>query len=239
MLEITDYIPSARLSGCGADNATLCGEWAERLRGSTSFTLAECQFSNASFDAFLTAIAGESSLEQLALIDGTLCADQIEKLMAVVSVHPSLDTLDVSGNDLGDGAVYTICKVLSQCGALHTLSLSRIGMSDIGLKHLAQTVSAHSSLQMEQIDLSRNSLTNDSLAGLNTMVGSLPTLLYLKLSGNQIDPEVIKEIKRHDDLLIDGGQRHSFWIPSRNTVDPTDFRGDTIPQAHRLLPEYV
>lgn len=112
-----------------------------------------------------------------------------EKLGDIVKnlTKNQLTILDISENEIRDADLQVISAFLPIAKGLKTIKLSRNFIGDEGIKTLCGAISG---LNVQSIDLSGNSITNEGLGSLLKFANSNRRLRLLNMRRNQIDSKV-------------------------------------------------
>lgn len=94
-----------------------------------------------------------------------------------------ISTLDISYNDIGDGAAASLGDVVLGCG-ISVLNASSNAFSGLGAKILSSTLATCTDLQ--SLDLSNNTLSDEGGVAVAALAGSHPALCWLSLRHTDI-----------------------------------------------------
>ncbi|XP_059814154.1 NACHT, LRR and PYD domains-containing protein 14-like [Hypanus sabinus] len=136
----------------------------------------------------------ECNLQKLRLERVGLTQSGAKDLASALSTNPSLTELQLSDNELGDSGVKLVSAALRNPGCkIQKLVLDNVGLTDSGIEDLGCALS--SNLSLTELDLGWNSLTDRSVPGLRRLILTLPSLVWIRLGGNQFSETGRKELR--------------------------------------------
>ncbi|XP_072891157.1 NACHT, LRR and PYD domains-containing protein 3-like [Hemitrygon akajei] len=102
--------------------------------------------------------------------------------------------LYLGDNKLGDTGVKLMSVGLRnpEC-KIQKLRLDNVGLTDSGIEDLSSALSTN--LSLTELDLGWNSLTDRSVPGLRRLILTLPSLVWIRLGGNQFSETGRKELR--------------------------------------------
>ncbi|UOB16523.1 sister chromatid cohesion protein PDS5 [Abyssalbus ytuae] len=160
--------------------------------------------------------SGEEELKVLTLESTDMHLVNPEHLESLLR-HQTLEVLNLSRNQLGDGGAEAISAGLGANQQLHTLDLSNNGIRNKGIGELAKALKSNTTLC--KLDLSYNQLSKAGAIALRDMLKGNKALTELSLLGNpNIPGEILDDIEdyldrnRRDELLqlLEHNQPNAF-----------------------------
>lgn len=124
-------------------------------------------------------------------------------LLSGIAQDGDVETLDLSGNYVGDGGLAPILSIVNRFYRLKTLRLADNGIKNNGVRLLAHVIRNHGSLTA--LDLSKNSITRTAGRDLLNLVASMPKLTSIDLSGTHIDSTMMEKIEKRLSVNSEGG----------------------------------
>ena len=106
-------------------------------------------------------------------------------LAALTTAFPGLDTLVLTGNELGDDGAAALARWKS-LAQVRVLYLTACGLGADGLRAIAAALLAAGPARLEKLTLARNELGDAGAAALATAGPALPRLAYLELLDSEI-----------------------------------------------------
>lgn len=105
--------------------------------------------------------------------------------LAILIPSNKLEVLNLAQNNLYDiSYLFSVNKNLTQ---LKNLNASSNRLDDKSMENLANEISDYEKISIEKLNLSNNRLTERSLKGLCKLIQSIPSLIELDISSNQIN----------------------------------------------------
>ncbi|XP_067407407.1 MHC class II transactivator [Emydura macquarii macquarii] len=128
------------------------------------------------------------NLRKLEFALGPVCGLQgFLKLVEILPAFPSLQHLDLdalSGNEIGDEGVKSLCEVFSQLTSLETLNLSQNKITDVGARQLATALPSLSSLRT--LSLYNNYICDAGVENIAKILPAMASLRVLHVQCNKI-----------------------------------------------------
>ncbi|XP_019096328.1 PREDICTED: RAN GTPase-activating protein 2-like [Camelina sativa] len=153
--------------------------------------------------AIAACLAAKRHLKKLNLSQNDLedegCVDIVEKnegaiafVNALKSSAPSLEVIELAGNNITDEAAPAIAACLAAKRHLKKLNLSQNDLEDQGCVDIVESME---DLELEYVDMSYNKLTRGGALNLAHIVVTKESLKMLNIDGNMISIRGIEEVK--------------------------------------------
>ena len=152
----------------------------EQLRLLTALNVSGYNITDQGVDMITAVLLETVSLTKLDLSNTMLSSVKATKINSSLKNIKSLKVLNISNNDIDDGAAGSIAAVVCSNSCIEKINLSYNKLTYTGLLNIANALSG----SIKIFDISSNFIASDDIADLATVLSKCPVLQELNLSGN-------------------------------------------------------